>query len=50
MTKEEYSKKMKEFGWSDEYINEQIEIHEEAKKKGFIIPLELSLFEPPIQY
>lgn len=50
MTKEEYIKKMKELGWSDDHINEQIQIHEEAAKDGIDIPFEVDLIESPIEY
>lgn len=50
MTKEEYIKKMKELGWSDDHIQEQIKTHEEAAKDGIDIPYEIDLTEAPIQY
>lgn len=48
MTKDEYIVKMKELGWDDTYINEQIEIKEKAKKEGVVIPYEIDLIEAPI--
>lgn len=49
MTKTEYIEKMKELGWSDDYINEQIQIKEEAAKNGINIPFEADLVESPIE-
>lgn len=48
MTKEEYIKSMKEFGWADDYINEQLQLQEQAAKDGIDIPLELDLIKRPI--
>lgn len=48
MNKEEYKKKMKELGWTDDYIEEQIKIKEDAAKNGIKIPYEVDLFEAPI--
>ncbi|MEG0614273.1 MAG: hypothetical protein RR540_00845 [Oscillospiraceae bacterium] len=50
MTKDEYIKKMKDLGWPDGHINEQIQIHEEAAKEGIDIPFEVDLIEAPIEY
>lgn len=50
MSKEEYIRKMKALGWSDEYIAETLQIAAEAAKKGIKIPLEVNLFEAPIEY
>lgn len=41
---------MKELGWSEEHINEQIKIQEEAAKDGIKIPFEIDLIEAPIEY
>ena len=51
MTKDEYVKKAKELGYSDESIQETIQIHEEAKKDlGIDLPYEMYLIELPINY
>ncbi len=50
MDKEEFSKKMKELGWKDEYIEECLKDHEDAKKNGIYLPLEINLVKAPIQY
>lgn len=48
MTDIEFREKMKELGWDDEYIDEIIEDHNEAKAEGVNIPYEIHLFEAPI--
>lgn len=48
MTDNELREKMKELGWDDEYIDEIIKEHKEAKAKGINIPYEAHLFEAPI--
>ncbi len=48
MTKEEYIKRMKELGWTDDYIYEQLQLHEQAAKDGIDIPFEWDLIERPI--
>lgn len=50
MTNNEFSKKMEELGWSDDYINELIRLSDEATKEGIIIPFEMYLFEAPTIY
>lgn len=45
MTKEEYIKRMKELGWTDDYIHEQLQLHEQAAKDGIDIPFEWYLIE-----
>ena len=47
MTKAEYVDKMRQLGWNDEYIQEQIEIREEAEKNGINIPYEIDMIEAP---
>ena len=48
MKKEEFIKKAKELGYTDEMINEDIKLQEEAEKQGIKIPWELRLIELPI--
>lgn len=48
MEKEEFIKKAKELGYSDEMIAEDIKLHEEAEKNGIKVPWELRLIELPV--
>lgn len=48
MKEGQYIQKMKELGWDDEFINESLEIREEARKGGIDIPLELDFIPKPI--
>lgn len=48
MEKEEFIRKAKELGYTDEMIAEDIKLHEEAEKKGLKVPWELSLVELPV--
>lgn len=50
MNYEEYKNKMKELGWPDEYINDQIKLHKEAEKNGIEMSFEKDLIKAPIQY
>jgi hypothetical protein len=50
MLKEEYIEKMKELGWSDDFIKESIRLHDEAEKNGINIPYEINLVEAPINF
>lgn len=45
--KDEFIKKAKELGYTDEMINEHIKLNEEAEKEGIYIPWELGLVELP---
>lgn len=49
MEKEEYIKKAKELGYTDETIAEDIKLHEEAEKDGVRLPRELDLVELPVE-
>lgn len=48
MTDSEFREKMKELGWDNDYIDEIIQEHNEAKSKGINIPYEGHLIEAPI--
>jgi hypothetical protein len=48
MEKEEFIRKAKELGYSDEMIAEDIKLHEEAERKGIKVPWEQSLIELPV--
>lgn len=48
MEKDEFIKKAKELGYTDEMIADDIRLHEEAKKEGIQIPWELRLIELPV--
>lgn len=48
MGKEEFVKKAKKLGYTDEMINEQIKLNEEAEKQGIKVPWEISLVELPV--
>lgn len=50
MSKDEFISKMKELGWSDRYISETIQLHEEAEEKGINIPFDMELIEAPRDY
>jgi hypothetical protein len=45
MTQEEFIKGMKELGWDDDFINEQIQIIADAEKKGITVPYDLEMFD-----
>ena len=47
MIDDEFRKKMKELGWDDEYIEEIIEDHNEAKADGVNTPYDVYLFKAP---
>lgn len=47
MTDNEFREKMKELGWDDEYIEEIIEDHNEAKADGVNTPYDVYLFKAP---
>lgn len=47
MTKDDFIKKAKMLGYSDEQIQEIIDDHEEAKKDGVNIPYEIDLIALP---
>jgi hypothetical protein len=46
--KEEFIKKAKELGYTDEMINDDIKLHEEAAKQGIKTDYALDLIELPI--
>lgn len=48
MEKDEFIRKAKELGYSDEMIAEDIKLHEEAEKQGIKVPWELRLIELPV--
>lgn len=49
MEKEEFIKRAKELGYSDEMIADDIKLQEEAEKNGIKIPWELRLIELPVK-
>lgn len=48
LEKDEFIKKAKELGYTDEMIEEDIKLHEEAEKNGIKVPWELRLVELPV--
>lgn len=48
MEKDEFIKKAKELGYTDEMIHEHVKINEEAEKQGIKVPWELGLVELPV--
>jgi hypothetical protein len=48
MNKDEFIKKAKELGYSDEAIADIVSIHDEAEKDGIKIPWEMDLIELPV--
>lgn len=48
MTEKEYIQKMKELGWDNEFIEESLEMREEARKDGIDIPFDLDFIPAPI--
>lgn len=48
MEKDEFIKKAKELGYTDEMINEHIKLNEEAEKQGIKVPWEVALVELPV--
>ena len=49
MNKEEFVKKAKELGYTEDMINEIIYNHENAEKEQIKIPWELELIELPVE-
>ena len=45
-----YIKEMKELGWTNEHIDNQIKIHDEAIENGIEIPYKIDLIEAPINF
>lgn len=50
MDKKEFTMRMKELGWSDEYIDECLRDYDEDERKGIALPLDSYLIEAPINY
>lgn len=50
MEKEEFIKKAKQLGYTDKMINEDIQLHEEAEKKGIKTSYGWNLIELPSNY
>lgn len=50
MTKEQFIEKMKEFGYTEDEIEEHIDIHERAKAEGINMPYEIGLVKKPIAF
>lgn len=48
MEKEEFIRRAKELGYTDDMINEDIKLHEEAERQGIKIPWEFRLIELPV--
>ncbi len=48
MEKEEFIRKAKELGYTDQMIDEVIKLHEEAEKKGIKTDYEWHLIELPV--
>ena len=48
VTEIEFKVQMKKLGYSDEDIEELLELHEEDKRKGFPLPLEVYCIELPV--
>ena len=48
MEKDEFIKKAKELGYTDEMIAEDIKLQEEAERNGIKVPWELRLIELPV--
>ena len=48
MEKDEFIRKAKELGYTDEMINEQIKLNEDAEKQGIKVPWEIGLVELPV--
>jgi len=50
VTRNQYVEKMKELGWPEDHISEQIKMHDDAANNGVNIPFEIDLFEAPKSY
>lgn len=48
MEKDEFIRRAKELGYTDEMIADDVKLHEEAEKEGIKVPWELRLIELPI--
>ncbi|TCL35639.1 hypothetical protein EV210_111105 [Anaerospora hongkongensis] len=48
MEKDEFIRRAKELGYTDEMIADDIKLHEEAEKEGIKVPWELRLVELPV--
>lgn len=48
MEKEEFVRKAKELGYTDQMIEDDIKLNEEAEKNGIKVPWELRLIELPV--
>lgn len=48
MEKDEFIRKAKELGYTDEMIQEHVKLNEEAEKQGIKVPWELGLVELPV--
>jgi hypothetical protein len=48
LEKDEFIKKAKELGYSDEVIAEHIKLNEKAERQGLKVPWEFGLVELPI--
>lgn len=48
MEKDEFIRKAKELGYTDEMIQEHVKLNEEAEKQGIKVPWELGLIELPV--
>lgn len=48
MEKDEFIKKAKELGYTDEMIQEHVKLNEEAEQQGIKVPWELGLVELPV--
>jgi hypothetical protein len=48
MEKEEFITKAKALGYTDQMIDEDIKLNEEAEKSGIKVPWELRLIELPV--
>jgi len=48
LEKDEFIRKAKELGYTDEMIQEHVKLNEEAEKQGIKVPWELGLVELPV--
>lgn len=50
MTEHEYEKKMRDLGYSEEYISESLQLRAEAEKNNIKIPYDIDLIELPVKH
>lgn len=49
VTEMEFRVRMKKLGYSEDSIEEFLELHEEDKRKGIALPLEIFCIELPVE-